>query len=119
MPRMSGQVMISEIRKYEQALSIPATPIIITTGDPSENERLSCLQIGANGFLTKPIRMKKMITLMKSIFVNVSDAERNRHGNYKENVIIMIVDEDGESSNSTKRFLENYFCIQCFSYEEV
>ena len=114
---MSGQVMISEIRKYEQALSIPATPIIITTGDPSENERLSCLQIGANEFLTKPIRRKKIVTLMKKVLA--SDVDRNRNGNYKEDVIIMIVDEDGESSNWTKRFLENYFCIQCFSYEEV
>jgi signal transduction histidine kinase/DNA-binding response OmpR family regulator len=119
MPRMSGQVMISEIRKYEQALSISQTPIIVTTGDPSENERLSCLQIGANEFLAKPIRMKKIVTLMKKILVNVSAADRNRNENYKEDVIILIVDEDRESSNNTKIFLHNYFCIQCFSYEEA
>jgi signal transduction histidine kinase/CheY-like chemotaxis protein len=119
MPRMSGQVMISKIRKYEEALKIRATPIIVTTGDPSENERLSCLKMGANGFLTKPIRMKKIVKLMKSVLVDVSDLELERNGKYFDDIIIMIVDEDEESSNCTKRFLDNYFCIECFSYEEV
>ena len=56
---------------------------------------------------------------MKSVLVDVSDLELERNGKYFDDIIIMIVDEDEESSNCTKRFLDNYFCIECFYYEEV
>ena len=117
MPVMSGQVMINKIREYEKSLHIPKPiGIIVTTGDPSENEKLSCLNIGANDFLSKPIRMKQLSESMKKLFCSPK-IEKEMKG--LSEMTILVIDDDSFSSDIVKRFLTNkYHILQAFTSQQ-
>ena len=75
MPVLSGQGMITKIRKYERRISggdnwqnIQYVPIIITTGEVEEGERSRCLShLGANQFINKPIKFENLYAILSLI----------------------------------------------------
>jgi CheY-like chemotaxis protein len=118
MPLMSGQVMINHIREYEKSLNIPKpVGIIVTTGDPSENEKMSCLNLGANDFLTKPIRINHIGESLKKLF---SESNLKQEIHQISDTTILIVDDDSFASDIMKRYIQDlYHVIQAYSYEQV
>jgi PAS domain S-box-containing protein len=59
MPHVDGLVAIKTIRQYPQFASIP---IIALTALAMPGDRDQCLQAGANEYITKPIRLKHLVT---------------------------------------------------------
>jgi response regulator RpfG family c-di-GMP phosphodiesterase len=118
MPVMSGQVMINQIREYENSLNIPKPiGIIVTTGDPSENEKMRCLNLGANDFLAKPIRMNQLCESMKKLF---SGPIIQKEIEPLSEITILTIDDDTFSSDIIKQFLtKKYHIIQAYSSQQV
>ena len=114
---MSGQVMINQIREFEKSLSIPKKiGIIVTTGDPSENEQMRCLNLGANEFLTKPVRMRQLGESLKKLFMQSNSEVQEEIFD----LTVLIIDDDMFSSDIMKRYLINkYHILQASTYEEV
>lgn len=77
MPVMSGIEAARQIRAKERATAIdtpPYTPIIAMTAHDEEAERTSCLVVGMDGFITKPIDIKSIHQTIQEII----DAARSR-----------------------------------------
>eukprot|EP01022_Parablepharisma_sp_SALTPOND_P004416 TRINITY_DN120242_c1_g1_i1.p1 TRINITY_DN120242_c1_g1~~TRINITY_DN120242_c1_g1_i1.p1 ORF type:complete len:714 (+),score=38.57 TRINITY_DN120242_c1_g1_i1:550-2691(+) len=62
LPEMSGQSLITEIRKYEKEQAKRKVPIIVLTGETSPNQKMLCLgQYGADEYLLKPIALNNLM----------------------------------------------------------
>ncbi len=73
MPVMSGIEAARQIRAKERATAIdtpPYTPIIAMTAHDEETERTSCLVVGMDGFITKPIDIKTIHQTIREIIEN-------------------------------------------------
>jgi signal transduction histidine kinase/DNA-binding response OmpR family regulator/HAMP domain-containing protein len=62
MPEMDGYTAIQEIRRQERFYS---TPIIAITAKAMKDDRQRCIDAGANDYLTKPIDIDKLISLLR------------------------------------------------------
>jgi len=62
MPIMDGYQAMEAIRKDSQISSVP---IIALTAKAMSEDRQKCIKAGANDYLTKPVDMNKLTTLMK------------------------------------------------------
>lgn len=62
MPIMDGYEAIQEIRKLETNKRIP---IIALTAKAMKTDRKKCIEAGADDYMTKPIDIEKLITLLK------------------------------------------------------
>ena len=95
-------------------------PIIVLTGDPSENEKHKCLQIlKANAFLTKPVSLGQLHNSFEGIFRIEEEGDEN---NFQQEIIIkkiLIVEDDKLLNNLITQFLANYEVIQAYSIQEV
>ena len=74
---MSGKEMISKIRTFEEdSRNKEKVPIIVTTGDPNENERKKCIDsLGANLFINKPIKFEELYANLQLLLSNSSEEE--------------------------------------------
>lgn len=63
MPDLDGVEATLEIRKFN-----PEIPIIAQTAYALEEEKTKCMESGFNGYVTKPINRKNLISLMQSFF---------------------------------------------------
>jgi response regulator RpfG family c-di-GMP phosphodiesterase len=88
----------------------------VTTGDPSENEQMRCLNLGANEFLTKPVRMRQLGESLKKLFMQSNSEVQEEIFD----LTVLIIDDDMFSSDIMKRYLINkYHILQASTYEEV
>lgn len=62
MPEMDGYVAMREIKKDNQFKNIP---IIAITAKAMKDDRQKCIEAGANDYLTKPIEINKLISLLR------------------------------------------------------
>lgn len=62
MPVMDGLDALQEIRAIEKENNSAQLPIFILTADEKIDTRDKALQLGANGFLTKPLEPEKLLT---------------------------------------------------------
>ncbi len=122
MPVMTGQNLILSIRKYENRMYWKETPIIVISGNPSENERAKCLNIlGANIFLSKPVTLlmieKALIelkTLNRPMMIMEEDKEKNKF------LQILVIDDDIFCSQIfVRQLLQNGFVDVHASYSGV
>ena len=67
MPIMDGYEAISEIRKDER---FAALPIIALTARAMKYDRERCLQAGANDYISKPILLKQLLSLL-DLYLNI------------------------------------------------
>jgi adenylate cyclase len=66
LPGMDGKQVIKMIRDDESLASIP---ILVVTGD-DDKEAQAAVQIGADGYLTKPVEFDALISAITSIRVS-------------------------------------------------
>ena len=59
MPELSGISATRRIRKIEKENNLPPVPIIAVTANIFDNDRNACFKAGMNGFLAKPVSLKK------------------------------------------------------------
>jgi len=62
MPEMNGYETMQKIRAQQQFQSLP---IIAITAKAMQDDKQKCLDAGANDYLTKPIDIDKLLTMMK------------------------------------------------------
>jgi hypothetical protein len=62
MPEMDGYSAMKEIRKEERFRKIP---IIALTAKAMKEDKNKCIEAGANDYLTKPIELDKLISLLR------------------------------------------------------
>ena len=70
MPVMSGIEAARQIRAKERATAVdtpPYTPIIAMTAHDQEAQKTSCLVVGMDGFITKPIDIKTIHQTIQEI----------------------------------------------------
>jgi excisionase family DNA binding protein len=58
MPGVDGLTLIREARRY-----MPQLPIIIITGYSTEASAIEAINLGVNGYLTKPFRVPKVLSV--------------------------------------------------------
>ncbi|MGQ9564471.1 MAG: response regulator [Thermogutta sp.] len=66
MPEMDGLAATREIRKTEQRLGLPRTPIIAMTAHALKSDREEALEAGMDGYVAKPI-------VVESFFQTIAD----------------------------------------------
>jgi CheY-like chemotaxis protein len=64
MPRMNGYEFLTAIKSDERFKSIPV--IVLTTSDV-ESDVLTCYQLGAASYITKPVGMEQFIAVIKKL----------------------------------------------------
>lgn len=66
MPEMDGYQCIGEIRRQQKFRSLP---IIAITAKAMKDDRKKCIDAGANDYITKPVDVERLISLMR-IWIN-------------------------------------------------
>nr|WP_321269568.1 ATP-binding protein [uncultured Tolumonas sp.] len=66
MPRMSGDQMITELRKHPEMVD---TPIVLLTAREDDELRIKMLQAGVQEYLTKPFSTKEVLARVDSLLV--------------------------------------------------
>ncbi len=78
MPVMDGYTATLSIRQHEQSTGRKRVPVIALTADAFEDDRLHCLSVGMDDFLTKPIGLEALRqALAKWLVVSVGDGHRS------------------------------------------
>jgi CheY-like chemotaxis protein len=70
MPVMDGLEAITRIRQQPDSVSIP---IIALTALAMEGDREKCLAVGANEYLTKPVKLKQLNATIQQFLVDAID----------------------------------------------
>lgn len=45
----------------------PSTRVIMVTGYPTEENRAECIKLGADGYMTKPINLSELTTVLRNL----------------------------------------------------
>ena len=64
MPVMDGYMATEKIRQKEASHNLPPLPIIALTADAYEEDRQHCMAVGMNDFLTKPIALDALTSVL-------------------------------------------------------
>jgi two-component system, response regulator RegA len=64
MAPIDGVEILARIKKRS-----PSTRVIMVTGFPIEENRAECMKLGADGYMTKPINLPELITLLRDLMV--------------------------------------------------
>jgi CheY-like chemotaxis protein len=70
MPVMDGLVATAQIRNWEAAQGKPRLPIIALTANAYEEDRNSCLAVGMDDFLAKPLDIQKLEAALMRVLGN-------------------------------------------------
>src|SRR3546814_6544440 len=77
MPGLDGAEITALIRAHA---AFAHTPIVFLTGDPDPETQFEVLQVGADDFLTKPVRPRHLIAEVESRVPRARTLERQRSG---------------------------------------
>ncbi len=67
MPKMDGLSFLRALRSSEMP-QVRGLPVILVTGDKSEDVEQQALQAGANAFLQKPLNSERVLEVVDRIF---------------------------------------------------
>ena len=120
MPIMSGQTFISEIRKLEKGKKRPKIPIIVLTGEPSENERSFCRSLHVDEYLDKPASFNRITEAIHHALEPRQPTNLNISPT-KHKEAVLIIDDDQFCSFLTKQFLGSLDLVvyQAYSLQTV
>lgn len=62
LPHMSGKALLRRLRERGDAL-----PVIVLTASDSMDQKVLCLEIGADDYLVKPVDMRELLARMQAI----------------------------------------------------
>ncbi len=62
MPEMDGYEAMKEIRKQDRFIQLP---IMALTAKAMKNDREKCIEAGANDYITKPVDISKLVSMMR------------------------------------------------------
>jgi two-component system response regulator RegA len=62
MAPIDGVEVLARIKKRS-----PSTRVIMVTGYPTEENRAECIKLGADGYMTKPLDLRELITLLRDL----------------------------------------------------
>jgi DNA-binding response OmpR family regulator len=65
MAPIDGIAVLARIKKHS-----PSTHVIMVTGYPTEENRAECIKLGADGYMTKPINLSELITLLRDLMLS-------------------------------------------------
>ena len=68
MPIMNGVIATKEILKYEQVKKVEHTPIIAVTTNSLNGDRERYLNVGMDGYISKPIDSQKFISVIREFY---------------------------------------------------
>lgn len=94
MPIMDGYTAVREIRRWEEACEMPATPIIALSAHETKEDMRKSLEAGCTAHLIKPVK--------KAVFLQALHA----HTNYVACPLRILFAED---SISSRTFIQSYF----------
>ena len=77
MPGLNGTEITALIRAHA---AFAHTPIVFLTGDPDPERQVEVLQVGADDFLTKPVRPRHLIAAVESRVRRARMLQRQRSG---------------------------------------
>ena len=66
MPNMNGYETTQAIRELEKEQNIDATKIIAMTANALKGEKEKCLNLGMNGYLSKPFKQEALIEILRT-----------------------------------------------------
>jgi len=69
MPVMDGHEAIRRIRKTEWGRDLM---IVALTANAIQGDEDKCLKAGANGYLSKPIRVKDVVNILQSLNADIN-----------------------------------------------
>jgi two-component system, chemotaxis family, chemotaxis protein CheY len=69
MPKMDGLTFVKALRGHVQP-SVRDVPVILVTGDRTEDLKARGREAGANGFLQKPLSSEKLMQLVDELLPN-------------------------------------------------
>jgi len=72
MPVLDGYAATKRIRQWEAANGKPRLPIVALTADAFEEDHQHCLEAGMDDYLTKPIAMKALKTVLEKWLNNAA-----------------------------------------------
>ena len=101
MPVLDG---LNAMRQLRQAGY--AKPIVALTANTSQSDKESCLEAGADGFLSKPIDFGKFFEVMACYLVETAEAEKNNQKNLEPITTPVNEDEDLELQAIFNSFLQ-------------
>jgi len=64
MPGMDGLAALAEIKQHSELARIP---VVVLTGNCSDETRAACYALGANHFIAKPVTFESLVAMMKSL----------------------------------------------------
>lgn len=72
MPEINGFELTSTLKSSQL---FNKTAVIVLSGVDDSNDRIKCLELGANDYLTKPFNPKELLIKIQKITQNLSDHE--------------------------------------------
>lgn len=106
MPVMDGYEATRRIRLLDDP-ELSSLPIIVMTANTFDEDRRAALECGMNGFILKPLDMKELIHVLKSVL------ERRQRKNLPCHSCLFSRDAWGGRQQSTSLFLTTPMEAQC------
>ena len=72
---ISKWLRLMALKSWRESKSSPSTHVIMVTGSPTEENRAECIKLGADGYMTKPINLSELITMLRDLML--SDTPRS------------------------------------------
>ena len=94
MPKMSGIEMMQAIREIDEDI-----PLIVSTAHQNQEFLMSCIELGVNGYLLKPINHKQLIRVVKYVCGRLYYIQENKK---YENSLEQLVKERTKELEATK-----------------
>ena len=95
MPRLDGHALLHRIRSRKKTTSIP---VIIITSFSEQEDRIKCLQLGADDFLTKPFHHLELQARVKNV-ISLHTLEREKTKREQLEVFLMVLASTIESKD--------------------
>ncbi|MDO5570017.1 MAG: two-component regulator propeller domain-containing protein [Bacteroidales bacterium] len=94
MPNMNG---IELCRKIKSETAYSHIPFILLTAKDDENTQLSSLEVGADAFLTKPVSIKMLNTVLSNLEIQKERLKNNISSNYINNALLNNVHQNDKT----------------------